>query len=57
MKAHISKGAIRLIAENELDGDIIRKLCGRTFIGGKVISSTKSGFGEVYLDETKGDIR
>lgn len=53
MKAWISKGAIRLIAENEIDEALIRTVNGRIFIGEHVVISSESGFGEVYLMEAE----
>lgn len=65
MKAHISKGAIRLWAEHPIDADLIRSLWKKQktykayYAPNKVSSSTKKGVAgliEIYLHEVEEDV-
>jgi len=56
MRAWISKEAIRLIADNELEADLLRALPNRVFKAMNYVCKSEGylkGIAEIYLDEVK----
>jgi len=56
MRAWISKGAIRLIADNEMERDMLSSIKTRSFKAMDYVCKSEGyqkGFAEIYLNEVK----